>query len=121
MEAVSDEDDVPGERECLACYATRMVEAHGCDLSLRWARRYRDLRAPGDGTLEHRLEAGGGTCDCEVSLVCWTLAPPWPTAGSPWGDAAWAGAVWPGALPPCAGTPAGSTSPCLRWERAGAW
>ena len=116
MAAVTDEIDVPREGECLACYVSRMVEAHGCDLTLRWARLYRDVVAPRDDRLERRLEAGGGTCDCEVPVVCWTLAPPWSTGTSFWGDS-----IWPGSLPPCAGAPTGSTSPCLRWERVDAW
>lgn len=116
MAAVTDETDVPRGEECLACYVARMVEAHGCDLSLRWASLYRDTIAPGDRRLERRLEERGGTCDCEVPVVCWTLAPPWATGSPAWGES-----LWPDSLPPCAGVSVRSTSPCLRWELVGAW
>lgn len=116
MAAVTDEIDVPHEGECLACYVTRMVEAHGCDLTLRWSRLFRDAVAPADARLEHRLEAGGGTCDCEVPIVVWTLAPPWAT-GPPFGEES----LWPGSLPRCGGAATGSTAPCLLWEQADAW
>jgi hypothetical protein len=116
MAAVTDATDTPHEGECLTCYVTRMVEAHGCDLTLRWARLFRDAAAPADDRLERRLEADGGTCDCEVPIMVWTPVPPWatgpPFAGEP---------LWPGSLPPCAGAVAGSTAPCLLWEQVGAW
>jgi len=36
----------PGEGECLFCFVYRMTEHPGCDGTLRWAQRWRDLRAP---------------------------------------------------------------------------
>jgi len=43
----------PKPRECLHCYVYRMLE-FGCT-GLRWAKRYRDLRAPRATALDRRL------------------------------------------------------------------
>ena len=56
----------PHERECLLCYVHRMLE-YGCT-GLRWAVRYRDLRAPRATAMERRLGEKGGYCDCEIFL-----------------------------------------------------
>ncbi len=63
----------PGERECLRCYVMRMVAESGCDNSLRWTIRWRDLRAPRSTGLLNRLARRGGICcDCEVAMnVFW--------------------------------------------------
>ena len=58
--------------ECLLCYVHRMLEL-GCT-GLRWAQRYRDLRAPRATALERRLGQRGGFCDCEIFLNGYTLA-----------------------------------------------
>ena len=71
--------------ECLLCYVYRMLEL-GCS-GLRWAGRYRDIRAPRATGLERRLGTMGGFCDCEIFMnayepiaaVC-TPPPPPPTA-----------------------------------------
>ena len=63
----------PEPAECVLCYVQRMLGAFGCDCTLRWARRWRDLRLPGATGLERRLESRGGYCDCEVFLNGWTL------------------------------------------------
>src|ERR671933_603003 len=39
------------------------------------ARRWRDLRAPRATSLERRLAARGGFCDCEIFLNGWSLRP----------------------------------------------
>ena len=36
----------PGSAECVLCYVERVLAAFGCDGTLRWARRWRDLRLP---------------------------------------------------------------------------
>src|SRR6476659_373294 len=59
---------VPREGECVLCYVDRMLGQHGCDTTLRWARRWRELRVPRARGLERRLSARGGCCDCEVFL-----------------------------------------------------
>jgi hypothetical protein len=56
----------PGE--CVFCYVVRMLDAFGCDNTLRWAARFRDLAAPRATALESRLWAMGGFCDCEIFL-----------------------------------------------------
>ena len=102
----------PDGRECLACYVARMLVAHGCDTSLRWAQRFRAMRSPTATGLERRLESVGAFCDCELFLNGYTLvrellvrdvhtdeleAPPEP--------------------PECAGVRRTSTRPCANWER----
>src|SRR5438105_4691710 len=63
----------PRPDECVLCYVDRMLDAFGCDTTLRWARRWRDLRRPRATGLERRLESRGGFCDCEIFLNGWTL------------------------------------------------
>lgn len=58
----------PGERECLTCYLSRMLDAFGCDNRLRWAEHWRDRNAPQATALARRLQQRGGYCDCEVML-----------------------------------------------------
>ena len=63
----------PGPDECVLCSVERMLAAFDCDCTLRWARRWRDLRLSRATALERRLEARGGSCDCEVLLDGWGL------------------------------------------------
>jgi hypothetical protein len=96
-------DPRPGE--CVACYVARMLEDFGCDCTLRFARHYRDLRAPRASGLERRLGSMGGFCDCEIVLNGLRLVDhSWEDdpSGSP-------------ALAPCRGVRRGSTRPCTLW------
>jgi hypothetical protein len=95
----------PGE--CLACYVARMLEEFGCDCTLRFARHFRDLRAPRATGLERRLGALGGFCDCEIFLNGLRLLD-----GSHGDDASGSAP-----LPPCRGVRLGSTRACALWER----
>jgi len=61
----------PKPRECLHCYVYRMLE-FGCT-GLRWAKRYRDLRAPQATALDRRLMSKGAGCDCEIFMNGWSL------------------------------------------------
>ena len=63
----------PTHGECVLCYCARMVRQFGCDTTQRWARRWRDLRAPRATALPRRLEARGGFCDCEIFMNGWTV------------------------------------------------
>jgi hypothetical protein len=45
-----------------------MLGSFGCDNTLRWAARWRDLLAPDAADLEDELQEQGGDCDCEVSV-----------------------------------------------------
>ncbi|HET6562340.1 MAG TPA: DUF2695 domain-containing protein [Marmoricola sp.] len=65
----------PDGAECLFCFVARMLDEHGCDTTLRWATRYRDLQAPRATALERRLSRMGGFCDCEIFLNGMMLAP----------------------------------------------
>ncbi len=58
----------PRDRECLACYVSRVVDEFGCDGSLRWSLHWRDACAPRATALADRLADRGGFCDCEVLL-----------------------------------------------------
>jgi Protein of unknown function (DUF2695) len=101
---------VPGDDECVLCYVDRMLDSHGCDHTLRWARRWRELRAPAGRGLERRLEARGGFCDCEVFLNGWSLREDLQLRDED-GEL-----VWPSPRPPCSGVGRRSTQPCANWE-----
>ena len=46
LQRVAQEVLVPHPQECVLCYVARMVEEHGCDSTLRWVGRFRELRSP---------------------------------------------------------------------------
>jgi hypothetical protein len=112
------------ERECLLCYVHRMLE-FGCDNQLRWARLFRDQRAPRATRLEDRLGQVGGYCDCEIFLNGFALAPDlWKRPGPFEVD----GVVfqedpsYPDPFPQCGGVRLGSTRGCDLWvRRRGGW
>jgi hypothetical protein len=124
----------PHEGECLLCYVHRMLE-HGCT-GLRWAVRYRDLRAPRATALERRLGQKGGFCDCEIFMNAyepvrrlWTRLPAADLADGNQDeeddedDADDVELVPPDELPACRGVRAGSTRGCALWVPVwrGAW
>ena len=115
----------PHKGECLLCYVHRMLE-HGCT-GLRWAVRYRDLRAPRVTGLERRLGSMGGYCDCEIFMngfeparELWTPAREYDDED---GATHYVEADWPRQLPECRGARAGSTKGCPVWvrQRRGYW
>lgn len=81
--------------ECVACYVWRMLDECGCNATLRWARRWRDARAPRATALEQRLARKGACCDCELFLNVWP----------PLADRSAA----------CRGVRRGSSQPCSGW------
>jgi uncharacterized protein DUF2695 len=93
--------------ECLACYVWRMLDEFGCNATLRWARRWRDARAPRATALERRVAARGGFCDCELFLNVWV-----PKAESPTNTACSDGSA-PYRL--CRGVRRDSSQPCDLW------
>ena len=114
----------PHDGECLLCYVYRMLE-HGCT-GLRWALRYRDLRAPRATALEARLGQKGGYCDCEIFMNAYEPAEELWSRGREYdeGDRTyWIDPEPPEQLPPCRGVRAGSTKGCTLWVRRwrGAW
>jgi len=114
----------PHDGECLLCYVYRMLE-HGCT-GLRWALRYRDLRAPRATALEARLGQKGGYCDCEIFMNAYEPAAELWSPGREYdeGDRTyWIDPEPPEQLPPCRGVRAGSTKGCTLWVRRwrGAW
>jgi hypothetical protein len=108
----------PHDRECLLCYVHRMLE-YGCT-GLRWAVRYRDLRAPRATAMERRLGEKGGYCDCEIFLNGYEPAPELWTQPQEYEEDG-VGCIddpeWPEQLPACRGVRAGSTQGCTLWVR----
>jgi uncharacterized protein DUF2695 len=115
----------PRAGECLLCYVYRMLE-HGCT-GLRWAARYRDLRAPRATGLERRLGSMGGYCDCEIFMNGYEPARELWTPSREYDDedgvTHYVEADWPEQLPECGGARAGSTKGCGLWvrRRRGYW
>ena len=100
----------PRAGECLYCYVARMLEEFGCDTSLRFARSYRDQRAPRATSLERRLESMGGFCDCEIFLNGMTPAPYLWTHDEHGEEVA-------ASAPECLTVRRGSTQSCGHWVR----
>jgi hypothetical protein len=98
----------PKPRECLHCYVYRMLE-FGCT-GLRWAQRYRDLKAPRATALQVRLMSKGSGCDCEIFLNGWTLRREHHVY-----DPESEEYEYPAELPACKGVRAGSVQPCGTW------
>lgn len=94
--------------ECMHCYVYRMLE-FGCR-GLRWAVRYRDMKAPRATALHHRLMSKGAGCDCEIFMNGWTLRYEhqlWDPESQEY--------EYPEELPACRGVRAGSIQPCGLW------
>jgi hypothetical protein len=107
VRAVASGTTMPHPGECLACFVARMLEEFGCDCTLRFARHYRDLRAPRASALERKLGSAGGFCDCEIFLNGLRRA-----------DRSWEDDLsGPPSLAPCRGVRRGSTQPCGLWVR----
>jgi hypothetical protein len=100
----------PHRGECLLCYVARMLATRGCDNTLRWARRWRDLRLPRATGLERRLRARGGYCDCEALMNGWALRSELEALD---------GDVEPDDPAPCPGVPSRSSQPCGQWTDVG--
>jgi len=110
LAALATELTGPARAECVLCYVDRMLDAFGCDCTLRWARRWRDLRLPRATGLERRLQSHGGFCDCEVFLNGWTLRDELQVPdedGEP---------TWPAVRPACTGVGPRSSQPCGNWR-----
>src|SRR4051794_31264767 len=112
LKIVAEPGSEPAEHECLACYVARMITAHGCDTSLRWAQRFRDLRSPAATGPERRLGSVGGFCDCEIFLNGYTLVRELLVR-----DLRTDELEAPAEPPVCAGVRRSSTRPCANWQR----
>lgn len=117
LRALAAELTDPRPGECLLCYVYRMLE-HGCT-GLRWARLYRDLRAPRATALERRLGDRGGFCDCEIFLNGFDLRPEYLVPEREYVDAdgvvTSTDPMYPSLMPACLGARRGSTRPCGLW------
>lgn len=100
----------PRGSECLFCYTYRMLNRLGCNGKLRWAARWRDLRAPRAAALERRLGDRGGYCDCEIFMNGWTASSTITTYDFETDEE-----VWPNPMPACPGARPRSTQPCPLW------
>jgi hypothetical protein len=106
------------DAECLLCYFWRML-AHGC-AGLRWAKHYRDVRAPRATAMEDRLGRVGGFCDCEIFLNGYEPAPQLWVRPEPVEED---GVIYqetpdyPENMPPCRGARRGSIRGCSLWVR----
>lgn len=112
LRTLADSLTAPGAKECVLCYTARQVAEFGCDTTLRWATRWRDLRLPRATGLEKRLGRVGGFCDCEIFLNGWDLRDalcPLDDESEPVG--------WPDPLPSCALMSVRSSQPCANWRR----
>ncbi|WP_454293910.1 DUF2695 domain-containing protein [Salana multivorans] len=120
----------PGHTECLLCYVERMLREFGCDTTLRYARRFRDLRAPRATALERRLARKGGFCDCEIFwngyepaghllVYSWQDCPLCDPGRQVWCSEHEESAYepdWPASLPPCTSVATRTTQPCANWR-----
>ena len=101
----------PQVAECLVCFVDRMVGEFGCDGSLLWAVRFRDLRSPTATALERRLVAAGIGCDCLVPRRGYR-----PVRAVMVRDVHTDELERPEPMPPCAGVRRTNTRPCAHWE-----
>jgi Protein of unknown function (DUF2695) len=100
----------PDPDECVLCYVARMLDAFGCDQSLRWVRHWRQRRRPRATGLERHMRARGGFCDCEIFENGWGLREELlvPCEHGDLRD--------PDAWPPCQGVGPTSSQPCGNWR-----
>lgn len=115
----------PRPHECLLCFVRRMLEEFGCRTTLRFAVRYRDLRAPRAVGLERRLGDKGGFCDCEIFMNGWSAArhlwtPEVAVERDGWTEVLEESEP-PASMPDCTGVRRGSTQPCTLWEPRRRW
>ena len=108
--APADEITTPDDDECVLCFTFAMYRRFGCDGSLRWVRRWRDVLRPRATGLERRMGSRGGYCDCEVFFNGWDLLPELMVRDAA-GDL-----DWPPVMPACAGVGPRSSQPCSLWE-----
>lgn len=102
----------PQERECLVCFVARMLDEFGCDGSLLWTRRFRDLRSPTATAVERRYGEQLVPCDCLVVHKAHR-----PTRELMVRDVHTDELEWPDRMPPCAGVRRTNTRACANWER----
>ncbi|GAB6985700.1 hypothetical protein JCM10369A_22240 [Nocardioides pyridinolyticus] len=105
----------PQEGECLVCFVARMVAEFGCDSSLLWATRFRDLRSPTATALERRFRSQAVRCDCLVVQKAYQ-----PVREVMVRDVHTDELEPPERMPPCAGVRRTNTRPCAHWERGSA-
>ncbi len=113
--ALAEELTTPEEGECVLCFTYAMLGRFGCDGSLRWVRRWRDVLRPRVTGLERRMGSRGGYCDCEVFFNGWELLPTLMVRDAE------GNLDWPPVLPACAGIGPRSAQPCALWVPHRRW
>lgn len=68
LRLAADRLTTPQPGQCLACFVAAALEQYGCDGTLRFSLRYRDVTAPRAVALVSRLDRVGAFCDCELFL-----------------------------------------------------
>ena len=109
---LADPRSEPAPGECLMCFVARMLGDFGCDTSLRWAQRFRELRSPTATGRERRLGHVGGVCDCEIFLNGYRLVRELLVRNLATDEL-----EAPAEPPVCAGVRRTSTRPCANWQR----
>jgi hypothetical protein len=102
----------PQDGECLVCFVARMVGELGCDSSLLWARRFRDLRSPTATALVRKYMDQLVVCDCLIVHKAHQ-----PVRELMERDIHSDELRRPAHLPPCSGVRRTNTRACANWER----
>lgn len=102
----------PQVGECVLCYVHRAVTELGCDTTLRWTTRFRELRVPEATALQRRMSDVGGPCDCRIFLEAYTLVRECLER-----DVHTDELMPPAQRPTCGGVRRSSAQPCRNWQR----
>ena len=102
----------PQVGECVLCFVHRAVTELGCDTTLRWTTRFREVRVPGATALEKRTLEAGGSCDCEVFSDGYELVRECLER-----DVHTDELMLPAQRPTCGGVRRTSARPCRNWQR----
>lgn len=102
----------PQVGECVLCFVDRAVAEVGCDTTLRWTTRFREVRVPEATSLHKRMGDVGGSCDCEIFLNCYELVRECLER-----DVHTDELMPPSQRPTCGGVRRSSAQPCRNWQR----
>ena len=102
----------PQEGECVLCFVHRAVAELGCDTTLRWTTRFREVRVPAATALEKRTHDAGVSCDCEIFRDGYELVRECLER-----DVHTDELMPPAQRPTCGGVRRSSARPCRNWQR----
>ena len=109
LASLAEDLTAPHWRECVLCYVNRMIVQFGCDSTMRWAKHWRDERAPRATALERRLGLRGAFCDCEI------FSNGYDVTVETVRDTETGEECWPDDVAGCRGVRPGSSRPCPLW------